>query len=313
MIKTETVRATSRFNKFAIYAWAVLGFNVLVVLWGAVVRATGSGAGCGNHWPTCNGVALPRAPRFETVVEFAHRATSGMALIAVVLLIVWAFRNYPRQHPARLGATLSGVFILTEALIGAGLVLLEYVASNESIARAWWLSLHFINTFTLLAVLALTAWWASGGGAFALRDLRRFALPLGALVLVGVSGAIAALGDTLFPVHSLQAGFAQDMSPTAHIFIRLRVFHPFIALLAAALVILTAIRIDSPATRNLKLLLLTLVAAQIIMGVMNFVLLAPVPMQVLHLLLADAVWITMVLFAATAAAGPMLSTTAPQV
>ncbi len=47
---------------FSRYAWGVLLWNVLVALWGAYVRATGSGAGCGSHWPTCNGEILPRAP-----------------------------------------------------------------------------------------------------------------------------------------------------------------------------------------------------------------------------------------------------------
>src|ERR1035437_1911752 len=124
-------------RRFAAYAWAVLGFNVLVVLWGAYVRATGSGAGCGNHWPMCNGEVIPRAPRIATIIEFTHRVTSGIALVAIAGLVFWAFRAYPARHRVRLGAVFSGVFILTEALIGAGLVLFEHVAKNASNARAF--------------------------------------------------------------------------------------------------------------------------------------------------------------------------------
>ena len=150
-------------RRFAAYAWCVLAFNILVVLWGAYVRASGSGAGCGSHWPLCNGEVVPRSPALATIIEFTHRVTSGLALALVAGLVAWAFRAFPRRHPARLGAVLSLAFILSEALIGAGLVLFEHVAKNASTARAWSLSAHLVNTLTLLACLALTAWWASGG------------------------------------------------------------------------------------------------------------------------------------------------------
>lgn len=295
MIRTATSPANSRSSSetrwFTKYAWGVLAWNVLVVLWGAFVRATGSGAGCGNHWPTCNGQVIPQAPQIKTIIEFTHRATSGIALIAVIGLIVWAWRAFPRGHLARRGAVLSGVFILTEALIGAGLVLLEHVANNPSIARGYSLSLHLINTFTLLAVLALTAWWSAGNTGVP----RRYGLLI-ALVVLGISGAIAALGDTLFPVTSLSAGWTQDLSPTAHIFVRLRVFHPAIALLVGAWVIWT---VRKRITESLGLTLVMLVIGQSILGAMNIVLLAPVWMQLVHLAAADAVWICAVLFTAS--------------
>jgi cytochrome c oxidase assembly protein subunit 15/protoheme IX farnesyltransferase len=148
--------------RFARYAWAVLVYNLGVVLWGAYVRATGSGAGCGNHWPLCNGPVTPDTPAHATLIEFTHRMMSGLDLALVVVLVAWAFRVFPRRHPARLGAALSGVFLITEALVGAALVLLEHVARNASANRAWSLSAHLINTLTLLAFLTLTAWWAGG-------------------------------------------------------------------------------------------------------------------------------------------------------
>ena len=149
-------------RSFARYAWAVLAYNVAVVLWGAFVRATGAGAGCGQHWPLCNGVILPVAPSLKTIIEFTHRITSGIDLALVAILVVWAWRAFPRRHPVRLGATLSAIFLMTEALIGAALVLLEHVAANQSTNRAYSLSAHLINTLTLLACLTLTAWWGMG-------------------------------------------------------------------------------------------------------------------------------------------------------
>jgi heme A synthase len=95
-----------------------------VILWGAFVRATGSGAGCGSHWPLCNGELVPRAPQVETVIEFIHRATSGLAFLLVLGLFVLAWRVYPKGDLVRRAAALSFLFIVTEALVGAGLVLL---------------------------------------------------------------------------------------------------------------------------------------------------------------------------------------------
>lgn len=299
---------TSRNSRFSKFAWAVLGWNVLVVLWGAFVRATGSGAGCGNHWPMCNGEAVPWGAGTATLIEFTHRLTSGVALLGVLVLLLWSFRSFPRRHPVRTGAVLSGLFILTEALIGAGLVLFEHVAQNKSVYRGYSLSIHLINTFTLLAVLALTAWWASGGAPLARsgRSHPRWLLgsALVGLIVLGISGAIAALGDTLFPVTSLAAGFAEDFAPSAHIFVRLRVFHPGIAIAAIGLLLFavgqTMKRIKDPVVQRLGLLVMGLALLQVMIGALNLAMLAPVVMQLVHLAGADVLWIAAVLFSAAA-------------
>jgi heme A synthase len=291
-------------KSFARYAWAVLAYNLGVVLWGGFVRATGSGAGCGNHWPLCNGTVTQHSPSAATIIEFTHRATSGLDLALVGLLVIWAFRRFPRQHPVRLGATLSALFLLTEALIGAALVLLQQVARNASVSRAYALSTHLINTLTLLACLTLTAWWsterpAPKGVASASR-VWMAVVSLASVVVLGVSGAIAALGDTLFPASSLAAGLAQDLDPAAHVFLRLRLLHPLIAAAVAAWLLFYAV---SSASRRLDVAgqawsLVALLAAQIAAGVVNLLLLAPVWMQLVHLLLADLLWITLVLLSA---------------
>jgi heme A synthase len=287
---------------FARYAWAVLAFTLAVVLWGAYVRAAGAGAGCGNHWPLCNGEVLPRAPAVQTLIEFTHRVMSGMDGLLVLLLLIWASRAFPSRHPAWLAAVLSAVFLVAEALIGAALVKLEHVAQNASVGRAWSLSGHLINTLALLACLALTAWWAGSGRRLTLPGgpTRMASLSFLLFVLTGISGAIAALGDTLFPASSLAAGFRQDFDPAASVFLRLRLYHPFLAVTAGAWLFYYAIRtaVRLPEAKPYARSLLALVGLQIGAGVLNLLLLAPVWLQLIHLLLADLVWIALVLLAA---------------
>jgi heme A synthase len=293
------------FKSFVRFAWAVLAFTLAVVLWGAYVRATGAGAGCGNHWPLCNGEVVPRVPAVKTLIEFTHRAMSGLDGLLILFLMLWALWAYPRRHLARWAAVLSFGFVVTEALIGAALVKLEHVAQNASVGRAWSLSGHLMNTLALLAFLSLTAFWGTQQHATApvpLRGRRTWtAVPVFlALVLTAISGAIAALGDTLFPAASLAAGFRQDFDSAANIFLRLRWFHPFFAVMAAACLSFYAMRVEArvPAAKPYARTLLALVGLQLGAGALNLLLLAPLWMQILHLLLADLVWISVVLLTA---------------
>ena len=288
---------------FARFAWITLAWNLAVVLWGAYVRATGAGAGCGNHWPLCNGVVLPAAPGVKTMIEFTHRLMTGVDGFVVLALVIWGYRAFPRGHAVRLGVTLSGVFLITEALIGAALVKLEHVAQNPSTARAYSLSTHLVNTLALIACLALTAWWAGGRTAPRVRGREgwRAAATLATVVLLGISGAIAALGDTLFPSRNFLEGWARDFDASANVFVRLRVWHPAIAALAGAWILYYAIAAASRRAdaRPMALFALGALMAQIAVGAANLLLAAPVWLQMVHLLLADTVWIALVLLAAT--------------
>jgi len=296
--------------RFAPYAWGVVAFSFAVIVWGAYVRASGSGAGCGSHWPLCNGTVLPRDPALETIIELGHRATSFVALVLVVGLVVLARWDFPAGHIVRRAAWSSLFFMITEALVGAGIVLLRLVADNDSLARAVYLGVHLVNTFLLLAAMSLTAWWGSGQPAPILPlDRRRIASllgVLGGLLLVGITGAITALGDTLFPAGSLAEGMRQDASPTAHILLRLRVFHPVLALTVGTVLLALAVRVTlrdaSPATSRVGRLAAGLVLAQVALGVLNLLLLAPIWMQLVHLFMADLVWLGAVLLTAAAAA-----------
>lgn len=298
------------------FAWLVLGYNILVVLWGAVVRATGSGAGCGSHWPLCNGEVVPRAAQVATLIEFLHRLTSGIALLLVVALLVAVFRSRARGHAARRAASWSMAFMVGEAAVGAMLVLFELVAGNRSLARGLFMAVHLLNTFFLLGALALTAHFAGGGKALCLgrpgcghahrpgraREVWLFAVGLLLVLLTSVSGAVAALGDTLFPSSTLGEALRADLSATAHILIRLRVLHPFAAVASAAFLVWLAVSVRrgdaGSAERGWASAVMALAVGQTAVGGLNVLLLAPVWMQVGHLLLADAVWIALVLFAA---------------
>ena len=290
------------------YAYGVLACNIGVILWGAFVRASGSGAGCGSHWPTCNGEVMPRAESLETFIELTHRLTSGIAFLLVLGLMIAALRARPKGHPMRGAAVLAFVFMVLEAAIGAGIVLLELVADNQSLARAGWMSAHLVNTFLLLACLTLSAWWSDEDAVgIELRSRSSLAwivgLALLGTIVVGVTGAITALGDTLFPARSLSEGIAQDLSPTAHFLIRLRVWHPVSAVLVglytvAAGGLATMIRPD-PVVRRAAVVLAAVFVLQIGCGFLNLLLLAPTWMQMVHLLMADVVWMALVITAAT--------------
>ena len=308
-------RGTSR---FALYAGLVLAYNILVILWGAVVRATGSGAGCGDHWPLCQGVVIPHAAGISTVIEFAHRSSSGIAVVLVVGLVPFAFRRFDKGHAARRYAAAALAFTLTEGLLGAALVLFGQVGSNASMSRVVVLSLHLVNTFLLLAALALSAKSASSDAAAQpVQTFEKTAMPsqapgnglylaygagIIATLAIGVTGTIAALSDTLFRATSLAQSLQMDFSNASNPMLRLRIIHPALAVIAGCFLMVLAAHalMSRPSARAKRLAscLLVLLILQFSLGVLNVILLAPLWMQVLHLLTADLVWVTLVLLSA---------------
>jgi heme A synthase len=290
-------RAEADHARFRRFAWAVLAWNLAVMLWGAYVRASGSGAGCGNHWPLCNGEMVPPAPQVATVIEFTHRISSGVALALVAILCAWSFLRFPRGATVRRTAMLSVLFIIAEALLGAGLVLFRYVAHNESAGRALYLSAHLVNTELLLAALAATAVLAAPGAPRLAGSWRGTCLAMLLVSLaVSITGALAALGDTLYPAPSLAAGMLQDFSSGSSLLLRLRLVHPALAI-AGGLYIAVAAFTQSRAekTHGPAIAVLLLALAQLCAGAVNVVLRAPTAMQILHLLLADLLWIALIL------------------
>jgi cytochrome c oxidase assembly protein subunit 15 len=279
------------------YAAIVLAFMVLVILEGAVVRATGSGAGCGNHWPLCNGDFFPHHPRLATVIEYTHRSMTGVLVTLIAILIAWTFRASQRGDRVRRAAVWSGVLLITEALLGAVLVKGGYVEGNTSNARVFVQCIHFTNTMLLVAALSLTWWWlrertrpCPSGTPLRAKTRSIAWLALGATIFVGATGSVAALADTLFPSPSLGAAFAQDFAASAPMMVRMRWLHPAAALAALAFAIWLSLRLRSRAARWV----LALITLQLVLGGADVLLLAPVWMQVLHLLGADLYWIALV-------------------
>src|ERR1019366_5764647 len=289
------------------FAWGVLAYFIAVILWGTLVRATGSGAGCGNHWPLCNGTVMQHSASVETIIEFTHRLTSGLSLFSVIGLLVWTYKATERGHLARAAAVASVAFTVVEAILGALLVKLGLTAQSQSPLRPAYLALHLTNTLLLLAALTLTAHLLGRNKGY-LRSAIRLVAPFGAVatvvvvMIVGVTGSLAALGDTLFPATSLGSALAQDFSATSGWLVRWRWTHPTVAFFASIVLIWLLVRASRRTAqwdnRGLSALVLLLLAAQYVLGVLDVVLLAPLWLQVAHLLGADVLWAALVVLTA---------------
>src|SRR6202167_2481583 len=299
------------------FSWAVLAYFIAVILWGGLVRATGSGAGCGDHWPLCNGTVMQHSTRIDTMIAFTHRITSGLSFFSVVALLWWTLARTARGHLARVAATASVAFTLIEAAIGAFLVKLGLTAQSQSPLRAPYLALHLTNTLLLLAAITLTAHLLSRRNGY-LRKHVHFVAPFGAIasigvvLIVGVTGSLAALGDTLFPATSLGAALTQDFSATSGWLVRWRCTHPTVAVLASVFLIWLLVRAAKQRTcwdnRRLSTLVLILLAAQYLLGVLDVVFLAPVWLQIAHLLGADLLWVALVVLVARLTLEPVMGT-----
>lgn len=293
-VKTKAQR------RLAAFAWGVLAYNIPVILWGAYVRASFSGDGCGANWPFCNGQVIPNNMGTRMAIEFTHRMMTSIDSLAVIAMCIWAFLAFPRRHAVRLFSILSLMFLLIEALLGAGLVLFRYVANDQSAGRAWYLSAHLTNTMLLLAALTVTA-WAAHRNFESVRITNTPRIVLGMLavtIAVSITGAIAALGDTLFPASSLAAGMHQDFSAASTGLLRLRLMHPVVALLGAGYLIWAAARIlkrSETDARSAAVRVISVTVFQLAAGAVNITLLAPIWMQLLHLLIADVLWVAVVL------------------
>ena len=287
-------------NRFGTYAWFFVAYLIVVILFGAWVRITHSGAGCGSHWPTCNGEIIPPAPTVETMIEYTHRLTSGLCGILGLALVGWAWRRYGAAHTVFRAALATFVFLMIEAGIGAGIVLRELVADNDSVSRALAVSVHLTNTLLLTGCAAFTAWKAGGGvrGSAALeRSAAACAVGLLALIVMSMAGAVTALGDTLFPIEpafgpGMFEKVSADLSASNHFLVRLRALHPVVAIVGS--IYLVWLFWPGRGEGWARLVLLA-VGVELALGVVNIALAAPGWMQLIHLAAAHAVWIAALL------------------
>ena len=284
------------------FAWFVVAYNVLVILWGALVRATGSGAGCGNHWPLCNGVVIPISPTLHTIIEFTHRQMVTLSVFTMIALVAWTWRSTVKGKASRVFVMLSGILLLNEAFLGAMLVKLGYVTGNQSTGRVILLSIHLSNTLLLVAAMTATAIMLGTGQRWSelrAHGIAKLVAVLGLIstLIVGVSGSLAALGDTLFPADSLRAAFAQDIDANSPMLLRLRGIHPVSAVLAAACVAWLIVQARRQKLGKLANWVIALLAVQFFLGIADVILLAPTWMQIVHLLGADLYWVSLVMLA----------------
>jgi heme A synthase len=248
---------------------------------------------------------VPHSPLNATLIEFSHRLTSGIAFASVLVLAVWAYRAFPRGSGVRSGAWLALASIVVECAIGAGLVLMRLVGANASVSRGLWLATHLINTMLLVATLSITAWRATSG-----RHGDRYGrvpwtgqiigLSIGGFLCAAVLGGVAALGDTLAVPTSLAASIREDFSPLSNIFVRLRILHPLAAGAVGSVLLLLAARVTlseraDAVARRLATAMAALVLLQFTLGIADIFLKTPVPLQMLHLLVANLLWISLVL------------------
>lgn len=292
-----------RASRFPLAAWLFCAYLVAVILFGAWVRISHSGDGCGSNWPTCHGEVIPTAPSTAALIEFTHRVTSALCGLFGLALLLWSWRRYGRG-PVTRAVALTLLFILFEAAIGAGLVLGELVADNDSISRAVVIALHLTNTLALTAFAALAAWrsQAHAAGTFLMHRQVAYAVAIALLVLTAMSGAITALGDTLFPKGvTVGAGvFAEirdDLSAGNHFLVRLRILHPVLAVGAAVYLLWLLVR-EARVNRWARTAIY-LVALEVLIGFSNVGLSAPAWLQIVHLLAAQCLWIALILTCAS--------------
>ncbi|HEY0867324.1 MAG TPA: heme o synthase [Fimbriimonas sp.] len=300
--------AFGKADRLAKYAWLVLLYNLAAVAWGVFVRAGRFGDGCGSHWPLCDGNSEPLKGDIARTVEMSHRVSTGLVGPLVLAMLVWTFRVFPKGHFLRKASVAAMGFTLLEGLVGAALVKFGWVVNDDSPHRAAVMSFHVVSTFLLLGSIAAVAFgarmpnpprlkgqgtvgWILGGGA-------------AGLILLGVSGAISALGHQLNPVDNvLQAA----MDPMTFWMVRLQPFHPLIATAVGLYILLTAglvthLRPD-PAVRRAVNWMIGLYGLQFGLGLLNIWLKAPIAMQMIHLVMADLNWLTLVVVAMVAFAG----------
>ena len=295
-------------SAFAKFAWFALIYNLVVIIWGVFLRASLSGDGCGQHWLTCKGEVIPSAPQLKTVIEFTHRLMSGLAFFVVLALAIWAFRKFVKGDLLRKTALASFLLIVVEALLGAGLVLTGNTANAVTPTRPFWTAGHLISTFILLSALSLTAWLASGGKTFTFQVPRKILILLGigvlAVFLIGISGSIAALSGMLFPAETLLQGLEQDFAAASPLLLRLRISHPILSVLGGFFLVFLAYRLKTVSDGDFWInrwsnVLLVLVGIQFASGILTLLTLAPIFLQLIHLLLADLTWIAFILLAAS--------------
>lgn len=291
-------RVAGMFKKHSVYSkWvmALILYSLLVFVWGAWVRISGSGDGCGEHWPFCHGELIPDSYAVKVWIENFHRISTKIYGFFVIGLVIAAFRMAPKGHAVRKGILWAFIFTLLEGLIGAVLVIKGFVVNDDSPQRAVLIALHLTNTFFLMGSLFYT-WFVSFYDLSNLRfNLTKSIMLLKTswILLVGGTGAIAALSTTLFPSESVLSGLARDFSGSGHFLEQLRVLHPLLAVGFFAFVLYQwscPPKTHALAMKWRKWFTLC-VAIGFCAGVFTLSLLSPTWLKLTHLVTAHILWL----------------------
>ena len=277
-------------NKLSLYGLVVSVFSIIA---GAIVRATGSGDGCGASWPTCNGEIIPEFDTSSELIEFSHRSVSGVLLIITLIIFLKSFKDEVPTLQKKIIWSLT-FFVLLEALIGAVIVIYEWVGMNSSAPRIIAVPLHLVNTFGLLGAYTLL-FHLTQNSKTTLNNFfdRGFKIGLFLFLLSGATGSIAALADVIFPSESFITGLAEDFDTNSEVLTRLRILHPIVASALSLYLYSEANRLQNEyqvITKNIKLLILL----GVLLGVSNVISNIILPLSILHLLIADLLWIVYV-------------------
>ena len=292
-----------RFRQAALY---LIPYTLLVILWGAWVRISHSGNGCGETWPLCQGNLIPQAATQKTWVELSHRLMSGAFGIYILIIFLWG-RKIMTEKFTRIFLYASFILMITEALLGAKLVVSGLVGTNDSPFRAFAMALHLVNSLALVGAIVLVFDFSSSAKWAKQQNVVRSAKKMMWVCLLGfgllsITGAIAALSTTLFPSSSILSGMEDDVSATAHYLVRLRGLHPLLGvLIGCGIAIMGWIFLNVIDSKDRILLRrtqgLTLVTAIAVMvGSVTLMMLSPIVLKFTHLTMTYLVWISLVLW-----------------
>lgn len=280
-----------QFQKFAL---SLLIYTVLVILWGAWVRISHSGDGCGDTWPLCHGQLIPDAERGKTWVEYGHRLMSGIYGLVVIYFWWVARKVFTKDSFARKAAFATLFFTITEALLGAKLVLFQLVTTNDTPYRAFVMALHQLNSFMLTGAVAL-AFASALEDKVSRASAKKYSAIPWLIVFIGITGAWASLSNSLFPTNNLWEGLVADFSSSSHFLIRLRVLHPIIALVGGGSLALffwiKSQTAESHYIQKRSFQLFTVLVGALLFGIATLLLHAPVWMKIAHLAIAHSVWV----------------------
>lgn len=268
-----------------------LVLSVLSILAGAFVRATGSGDGCGATWPTCKGRIIPSLSDTSEIIEFSHRGISGILLIVTLYIFVNS-RKLEKGSIARRAANYLTFFVLFEALIGAVIVIFEWVGLNSSLPRIVAVPIHLVNTFGLLASYVIL-FKILENKMDSIKNLwdRNFIIISILFLLTGATGSITALADVLYPSASFIEGFLDDFDRTSEVLTRLRIFHPVVSTILSIALYIESKQLQKRFDINTNFLKFLIFSA-VFLGVANVLSNIVLFLSIFHLALADLLWIT---------------------